>query len=57
MEREIALQAWGDEAEFRQLQSYDRQLSRAIEILRDVESPVDLVMVATDAKLDAIPDR
>lgn len=57
MEREIALQAWGDEAGFRQLQSYDRQLSRAIELLRNAESPEDLIAVATDAELDAIPDR
>ncbi|MDE3002741.1 MAG: S41 family peptidase [Gemmatimonadota bacterium] len=57
MEREIALQAWGDEAGFRQLQSYDRQLSRAIELLRNAESPEDLITVATDAELDAIPDR
>ncbi|MGB1779306.1 MAG: hypothetical protein ACPHQP_07110, partial [Longimicrobiales bacterium] len=57
LEREIALQAWGDEGEFRQLQGYDRQLTRAIEVLRDADSPTDLIAVAAEAVADRIPDR
>ena len=57
LEREIALQAWGDEGEFRQLQGYDRQLARAIELLRDADSPTDLIAGAAEAGSDGIPDR
>lgn len=57
MEREIALQAWGDEGEFRQLQVYDRQLARAVELLREAETPTALIAAAADAAPDEIPDR
>ena len=57
MEREIALQAWGDAGEFRQLRGYDRQLSRAIELLRAADTPMDLIALAADAQPDEIPDR
>lgn len=38
MEREIALQAWGDRGEFMHAQRRDRQLGRAVELLRGVDS-------------------
>lgn len=57
MEREIALQAWGDAGEFRQLRGHDRQLSRAIELLRAADTPMDLIALAADAQPDEIPDR
>jgi carboxyl-terminal processing protease len=57
LEREIALQAWGEEGAFRQLEGYDRQLARAMELLRDADSPTDLIAVANGAESDATPDR
>ena len=57
MEREIALQAWGDAGEFRQRRGHDRQLSRAIELLRAADTPTDLIALAADAQPDEIPDR
>jgi carboxyl-terminal processing protease len=43
LEREIALQAWGDEGQFEQLRDRDRQLERAIEILTGVQTPDQLI--------------
>lgn len=57
MEREIALQAWGEEGQFRQIQRYDRQLGRAIDLLSDVATPADLIVAASDAEPDQLPDR
>ena len=56
MEREIALQAWGAGGEFHQLQSHDRQLSRALGLLREVQTPAELVTAALEVKPDEIPD-
>lgn len=38
LEREISLQAWGDRGEFMHARSMDRQLGRAIELLRGVDT-------------------
>ena len=46
LEREIALQAWGDRGEFLQSRVYDRQLQRAMELLEGVRT--------TDELLDAV---
>ena len=43
MEREIALQAWGDAGQFEQSREYDPQLATAVELLRGAESPADLI--------------
>ncbi len=56
MEREIALQAWGSGGEFHQLQSHDRQLARALGLLREVQTPAELVTAASEAKPEEIPD-
>ena len=48
LEREIALQAWGDEGEFRQIRSTDTQLSRAIELLELADTPDAVFRVAAD---------
>ncbi|MGE0160087.1 MAG: S41 family peptidase [Gemmatimonadales bacterium] len=42
LEREIAVQAWGDDGEFLQMRRYDRQLERAMEILADADSTDEL---------------
>lgn len=39
LEREIALQAWGEAGQFRQLRRYDLQLARALELLEGVDTP------------------
>jgi hypothetical protein len=39
LEREIAVQAWGDGGEFLQMRRYDRQLERAVEILSEADAP------------------
>lgn len=57
LEREIALQAWGQEGEFRQLQGHDRQLARAVELLRNAESPDDLIASASDTRADSLAAR
>ena len=43
MEREIALQAWGDAGQFEQSRKHDRQLGTAVELLRGVMDPADLI--------------
>ena len=55
LEREIALQAWGDAGQFDQLLRYDRQLLRAIELLGSASSPAELVSVVEGADPDAPP--
>jgi carboxyl-terminal processing protease len=42
LEREIALQKWGEAGQFRQSLRYDRQVSRALEVLHDVRTPAEL---------------
>lgn len=43
MEREIALQAWGEVGQFRQSVPYDRQLRRALEIVAGVRTGEELL--------------
>ena len=43
MEREIALQAWGDAGQFQQSRRHDTQLATAIELLQAAPSTVDLI--------------
>ncbi len=43
MEREIALQAWGDAGQFEQLRRHDTQLTAAVELLRGAANPADLI--------------
>ena len=42
LEREIALQAWGDAGQFRHQADLDRQLERAVQLLRGVSSTAEL---------------
>jgi carboxyl-terminal processing protease len=46
LEREIALQAWGDEGQFLQERRFDSALGEAVELLRGAESQADLLRVA-----------
>jgi carboxyl-terminal processing protease len=55
LEREIALQAWGDEGQFQQLRNYDRQLSRALEILSGAQTPEELIAAISAADADPAP--
>lgn len=43
LEGEIALQAWGEEGQFRQLMDHDPQLARALDVLSGVETPTELL--------------
>jgi carboxyl-terminal processing protease len=43
LEREVALQAWGEAGEFQHMRRYDRQVERAIELLRSADSPAALL--------------
>ena len=49
LERQIALQAWGEEGEFLHTRGDDRQLNDAIEILMRVETPEALFSLARAA--------
>ena len=54
LEREIALQAWGDAGQFRQSRRWDAQLSRAVELLNGTETLDELIgraaLSATEAE-------
>ncbi len=50
LEREIALQAWGEAGQFRQSQRYDHQLERALELLEGVETPAQLLEAVARAQ-------
>jgi carboxyl-terminal processing protease len=43
LEREVALQAWGERGEFLQGRRHDRQLGRAVELLEGSSSPEELL--------------
>jgi carboxyl-terminal processing protease len=43
LEREIAAQAWGDSGQFLQSRAYDRQLQRAMELLRGARTTEELL--------------
>jgi len=49
LEREIALQAWGEAGQFTQSRQWDRQLQQAIEMLDGVEGLDELIERATAA--------
>lgn len=57
LEREISLQAWGELGQFEQMQRYDRQLDRALELLRGVDSAGDLITAVTEADADPAPQQ
>ncbi len=44
--REIALQQWGDEGQFRQVMALDLQLGRAVELLEEADTPRGLFTLA-----------
>lgn len=48
LEREIALQAWGEKGEFDQIRDRDEQLRAAIELLRGQTSSEALIKIATE---------
>ena len=52
LEREIALQAWGDAGEFTQMRRHDRQLERAVELLGAVGTVEELLRAVATAALD-----
>ena len=52
LEREIALQAWGDAAEFTQSMRLDGQLNAALELLSGIQTPAGLIEA-----VDAAEDR
>jgi len=47
LEREIALQAWGDAGEFERMASSDRVLQRALALLRDSANTTDMIRMAS----------
>ena len=51
LEREIALQAWGEAGEFRQMLSSDRVVQRALTLLRETSSTGELLERAAQADL------
>lgn len=53
LEREIALQQWGEAGRFRQSLRYDRQVARALGVLSGVDTPQELLEAADRAKADA----
>lgn len=53
LEREIALQRWGEAGRFRQSLRYDRQVARALEVLSGVDTPEELLEAVDRAKADA----
>ncbi len=55
LESEIALQAWGDEGRFAQLRPYDRQLVRALDLLRGASSVQALFSSVAAAEPDPAP--
>ncbi len=55
LESEIALQAWGEAGKFQQLRDRDRQLARALEILRDASTPEELLRDVALEEPDGAP--
>jgi carboxyl-terminal processing protease len=53
LEREIALQAWGEAGQFRQSMRYDRQVEKALELLDGVRTPGELIEAVETAAADA----
>ncbi len=56
VEREIALQAWGDVGEFRRMVSQDRAVQRALQLFEGADSTGDLLELAANPELsDWVP--
>jgi carboxyl-terminal processing protease len=55
LEREIALQAWGEAGQFRQTIPYDLQLQRALEVLAGVDSPQQLIERVAETERASAP--
>ena len=53
LEREIALQAWGEAGQFRQSLRYDRQVEKALELLDGARTPGELIEAVDAAAADA----
>ena len=56
LEREIALQAWGEEAQFLQVKDRDRQLSTAVQILTGVSTPAEVLGATIVSSQTPVPD-
>jgi carboxyl-terminal processing protease len=52
LEREIALQVWGDSGQFVQSERYDRQLQHALQLLDGVDTPSQLLQAVSAAEPD-----
>ena len=55
LEREIALQAWGEAGQFQQTLRHDLQLQRALEILEGVSTPGQLIETIQGLQKDPTP--
>ena len=55
LEREIALQAWGDSGVFEQSRKYDEELATALELLRGVSTQEDLIEAVEQARQSRKP--
>jgi len=55
LEREIALQAWGDSGVFEQSRKYDEELASALELLRGISTQDDLIEVVEQARQSRKP--
>jgi carboxyl-terminal processing protease len=53
LEREIALQEWGEAGQFSQSRRYDRQLERAVQLLHAARTPAELIDQVERAGADA----
>ena len=56
LEREIALQAWGEAGQFQQLRRYDVQLQRALELLAGADTPQALFAAVAAAEPNPAPE-
>ena len=50
LERQIALQKWGEAGEFQRRVPYDRQLQAALDVVRRADSPEALLQLGDDAR-------
>jgi carboxyl-terminal processing protease len=57
VEREIALQAWGDAGQFVQLRQHDRQLVTALGLLSEVDDPAGLLAAVAGMSVETVPGR
>lgn len=57
LEREVALQAWGDEGQFLHAQKYDRQLNTALDMLRRVTTTSELIDAVIRAETEQNQNR